>query len=130
MIVVEATLSFLGLGLPPPTADWGGMISERPELLPTAWWFIVFPGAALLITTLAFNLFGDGVRDAFDPRAERLHRRSEETVHGRFLIRRILPGLLVLWLITVAVFAPVLHRAEQRRAHAGRPAGDPGDGRR
>ncbi|EWT07931.1 ABC transporter permease [Intrasporangium chromatireducens Q5-1] len=72
VIVVEATLSFLGLGLPPPTADWGGMISESQNYYTVAWWFVVFPGAALLITTLAFNLFGDGVRDAFDPRSDRM----------------------------------------------------------
>jgi ABC-type dipeptide/oligopeptide/nickel transport system permease subunit len=72
VIVVEATLSFLGLGLAPPTADWGGMISEAQNYYTTAWWFIIFPGAALLITTIAFNLLGDGVRDAFDPRADRL----------------------------------------------------------
>ena len=71
VIVTQATLSFLGLGLPPPTADWGGMISEAQAYYTTAWWFILFPGLALLITTLAFNLFGDGVRDAFDPRADR-----------------------------------------------------------
>jgi peptide/nickel transport system permease protein len=72
VIVVQATLSFLGLGLPAPTADWGGMISESQTYYTTSWWFVVFPGAALLVTTLAFNLFGDGVRDAFDPRADRL----------------------------------------------------------
>ena len=72
VIVVQATLSFLGLGLPPPTADWGGMISESVQYYTVAWWFVFFPGAALLITTLAFNLFGDGVRDAFDPRTDRL----------------------------------------------------------
>ncbi|MFI5695609.1 ABC transporter permease [Kribbella sp. NPDC051586] len=71
VIVTQATLSFLGLGLPPPTADWGGMISASQNYYTTAWWFIMFPGLALLITTLAFNLFGDGVRDAFDPRADR-----------------------------------------------------------
>ena len=71
VIVTQATLSFLGLGLPPPTADWGGMINEAQNYYTTAWWFILFPGLALLITTLAFNLFGDGVRDAFDPRADR-----------------------------------------------------------
>ena len=71
VIVTQATLSFLGLGLPPPTADWGGMINESQNYYTTAWWFILFPGLALLITTLAFNLFGDGVRDAFDPRADR-----------------------------------------------------------
>jgi ABC-type dipeptide/oligopeptide/nickel transport system permease subunit len=72
VIVVEATLTYLGLGLPPPTADWGGMISDGQQYYTTAWWFIFFPGAALLLTTLAFNLFGDGVRDAFDPRSDQL----------------------------------------------------------
>lgn len=72
VIVVEATLSFLGLGLAPPTADWGGMISEAQNYYTTSWWFVVFPGAALLLTTLAFNLLGDGIRDAFDPRSDRL----------------------------------------------------------
>jgi ABC-type dipeptide/oligopeptide/nickel transport system permease subunit len=72
VIVVEATLSFLGLGLAPPTADWGGMISSAQNYYTTSWWFVVFPGAALLITTLAFNLLGDGIRDAFDPRSDRL----------------------------------------------------------
>jgi peptide/nickel transport system permease protein len=71
VIVTQATLSFLGLGLPPPTADWGGMISASQNYYTTSWWFILFPGIALLVTTLAFNLFGDGVRDAFDPRADR-----------------------------------------------------------
>ncbi|GAA4301807.1 peptide/nickel transport system permease protein [Actinomadura luteofluorescens] len=68
-IVAQASLSYLGLGLPPPTADWGGMISAGQKHYTTAWWYIVFPGAALLVTTVAFNLLGDGVRDAFDPRA-------------------------------------------------------------
>ncbi len=72
VIVVQATLSFLGLGLPPPTADWGGMISRAQNSYTTSWWFIAFPGGALVITTLAFNLFGDGVRDAFDPEADRM----------------------------------------------------------
>jgi ABC-type dipeptide/oligopeptide/nickel transport system permease subunit len=72
VIVVEATLTYLGLGLPPPTADWGGMISDGQQYYTTAWWFLIFPGAALLLTTLAFNLFGDGVRDAFDPRSDQL----------------------------------------------------------
>jgi ABC-type dipeptide/oligopeptide/nickel transport system permease subunit len=72
VIVVEATLAFLGLGLPPPTADWGGMLSDGQNYYTTAWWYLFCPGAALLITTLAFNLFGDGVRDAFDPRSDQL----------------------------------------------------------
>lgn len=72
VIIVQATLSFLGLGLPPPTADWGGMISDAQNYYTIAWWYIAFPGAALLITVLAFNLFGDGVADAFDPQTDRL----------------------------------------------------------
>nr|WP_273378493.1 ABC transporter permease [Actinopolymorpha pittospori] len=72
VIVVEATLSFLGLGVPPPTPTWGGMLNEAISYYQVAWWFIVFPGAALVITTLAFNLLGDGVRDAFDPGSDRL----------------------------------------------------------
>lgn len=73
VIVTEAALSFLGLGVPPPTPTWGNMISEAQSggLYLEAWWFLVFPSALLLVTTLAFNLFGDGVRDAFDPRAGR-----------------------------------------------------------
>jgi ABC-type dipeptide/oligopeptide/nickel transport system permease subunit len=70
-IVFEATLSFLGLGVVPPTASWGGMLSESIQYYQVAWWYVVFPGAALLITTLAFNLLGDGLRDAFDVRSER-----------------------------------------------------------
>lgn len=70
-IVGEATLSFLGVGVQPPTADWGQMISTASGMfLYGPWWYLVFPSVALLITTLAFNIFGDGVRDAFDPRGD------------------------------------------------------------
>jgi ABC-type dipeptide/oligopeptide/nickel transport system permease subunit len=72
VIIIQASLSFLGLGLQPPTADWGGMINESVAYYRTSWWFLFFPGMALLITTLAFNILGDGVRDAFDPRIDRL----------------------------------------------------------
>jgi peptide/nickel transport system permease protein len=71
-IVFEATLSFLGLGVVPPTPTWGNMLSDSQDFYQVAWWFPLFPGLALLLTTLAFNLLGDGVRDALDPRAERL----------------------------------------------------------
>lgn len=71
-IVSESTLSFLGLGVPAPTATWGGMLDGSLGYYRVAWWYLLFPGLALLITTLAFNLFGDGVRDAFDPRSDRL----------------------------------------------------------
>ena len=65
-IVFEATLSFLGLGVVPPTPSWGNMLAESLPFFSVAWWFVVFPGAALLLTTLAFNLLGDSVRDALD----------------------------------------------------------------
>lgn len=66
-IVFEATLSFLGLGIVPPTPSWGNMLAESIGYYRVAWWFVIFPGAALLTTTLAFNLLGDSVRDAFTP---------------------------------------------------------------
>jgi peptide/nickel transport system permease protein len=65
-IVFEATLSFLGLGIVPPTPSWGNMLAESLQYFQAAWWFVVFPGGALLATTLAFNLLGDSVRDALD----------------------------------------------------------------
>jgi len=72
-IVSEATLSFLGLGVPIPTATWGEMLSNSANgLYQVAWWYLVFPSLALLLTTLAFNLLGDGLRDALDPRADRV----------------------------------------------------------
>ena len=68
-IVSEASLSFLGVGVPPPTADWGAMISDASGFFQYGyWWFLFFPSVALLTTTLAFNIFGDSVRDALDPR--------------------------------------------------------------
>jgi ABC-type dipeptide/oligopeptide/nickel transport system permease subunit len=72
-IVGEATLSYLSVGVQPPTADWGQMISDAQGNY-HAWWFLVFPSLALLVTTLAFNIFGDGVRDAFDPRSDRMFK--------------------------------------------------------
>jgi peptide/nickel transport system permease protein len=71
-IAFMATLSFLGIGVVPPTPDWGNMISESLQYYRVAWWFVLFPGFALLITTLAFNLLGDAVRDALDPTTERI----------------------------------------------------------
>ncbi|OUN00754.1 MAG: peptide ABC transporter permease [Firmicutes bacterium ZCTH02-B6] len=67
-ILSAAGLSFLGLGAQPPVPDWGGMISQGRQFLRTAWWVGVFPGLAILITVLGFNLLGDGLRDALDPR--------------------------------------------------------------
>jgi len=71
-IAFEAVMSFLGLGIIPPTPSWGDMLAEAIGYYQVAWWFILFPGLALLATTLAFNLLGDSLRDALDPRGERL----------------------------------------------------------
>jgi len=71
-IVFEATLSYLGLGIQPPTASWGDILADAQNFFQTSWWYVVFPALFLLITTLAFNLLGDGVRDAMDPRTERV----------------------------------------------------------
>lgn len=68
-IRIEASLAFIGLGVPPPTATWGGMIREGLQYLTVASWVTVFPGLAVLVTVLAFNLIGDAMQDALDPRA-------------------------------------------------------------
>jgi len=67
-ILVEAGLSFLGLGVQPPTPSWGNMIADGRDALITAWWIATFPGLAIVFTVIAFNLLGDGLRDALDPR--------------------------------------------------------------
>jgi ABC-type dipeptide/oligopeptide/nickel transport system permease subunit len=67
-ILFEAALSFLGIGVQPPTASWGSMISDATGIFDTAWWFMTFPGLALLFTVLSFNLIGDGLQDALNPR--------------------------------------------------------------
>ena len=71
-IIFEATLSYLGLGIQPPTPSWGNILAGAQNYYSVAWWYLVFPALALLITTLAFNLLGDGIRDALDPASERL----------------------------------------------------------
>lgn len=68
-IIAEAGLSFLGLGISVPTASWGNLLSTAPQFYLTQPWLMVWPGLCILLTTLAFNLLGDGLRDAFDPRA-------------------------------------------------------------
>ncbi len=70
-ILFEAALSFLGVGIRPPTASWGQMIAAASPIFTTAWWYMVFPGAALVLTVLAFNLLGDGLQDALNPRNAR-----------------------------------------------------------
>jgi peptide/nickel transport system permease protein len=67
-IIYEAALSFLGVGVDPSTPSWGAMISDATTIFKEAWWFMTFPGLALLVTVLAFNLVGDGLQDALNPR--------------------------------------------------------------
>ena len=68
VIIVEASLSFLGAGIPPPTPSWGQMVADGRSHIAGAWWLSVMPGAAILLVVLAFNLFGDWLRDWLDPR--------------------------------------------------------------
>lgn len=67
-IVIEAALGFLGVGIPPPTPTWGNMLADSLTSLVPHWWLVFFPGLAITVTVLAFNLFGDGIRDTLDPR--------------------------------------------------------------
>jgi ABC-type dipeptide/oligopeptide/nickel transport system permease subunit len=67
-IVIEAALGFLGVGVPPPTPTWGNMLSDAITGLVPQWWLVLFPGLAITVTVLAFNLLGDGIRDSLDPK--------------------------------------------------------------
>jgi peptide/nickel transport system permease protein len=66
-ILIESALSYLGLGAQPPLPSWGNMVVEGRQFLASAWWIAAFPGLAIFLTVLGFNLFGDGLRDALDP---------------------------------------------------------------
>ena len=70
-ILFEAALSYLGLGVPPDQSSWGQILADATSLYDVAWWLMIFPGAFLVVTTLAFNLLGDGLRDALDVRTDR-----------------------------------------------------------
>ncbi len=72
VIILEASLSFLGAGIPPPIPAWGSMIAEGREFVTSAWWVSMFPGLAILLVVLAFNLLGDWLRDTFDPKLRQL----------------------------------------------------------
>ena len=72
MILAESALSFLGLGVQPPTPSWGSMINEGREYITSAWWLITFPGLVITVTVLAIGVLGDAVRDVIDP-----HLRSQ-----------------------------------------------------
>ena len=77
-ILFEAALSFLGVGVPPTTPSWGRMLAEGGENFTFAWWMMLFPGVFLFLTTLAFNLVGDGLRDSLDPRMSSLKRKTRK----------------------------------------------------
>ena len=70
-ILDAAALGFLGMGAQPPTPEWGTMLAEAREFILRAWWVVTFPGLAILVTVLAINLMGDGLRDALDPKLKR-----------------------------------------------------------
>ena len=67
-ILTESALSFLGFGVPPPTASWGEVLKQSQSYVDFAWWLVLFPGIAVFVTVVGFNLVGDGLRDAMDPR--------------------------------------------------------------
>jgi peptide/nickel transport system permease protein len=70
-ILTESALSFLGIGVQPPTPSWGNILTSGKDYIEFAWWLSLFPGLAILITVLAYNLLGEGIRDALDPRVNR-----------------------------------------------------------
>ena len=70
-MLTEASMSYLGIGIQPPMSSWGGMISEGQTYYRAAPWIVMYPGLALVLTVLSFNLLGDGLRDALDPRSRR-----------------------------------------------------------
>lgn len=80
VLLTLAGLSFLGLGAPVGTAEWGLMISQSEPLIYTAWWYAFFPGLAIVVTVLAFNLLGDGLRDVFDPTSRRWMAQEKKEV--------------------------------------------------
>jgi len=67
-VLTAAALGFVGIGAPPPSPEWGLMVSIGRQYMPEWWWISVFPGLAIFVTVLGFNLFGDGLRDILDPR--------------------------------------------------------------
>ena len=71
IIIIEASLSFLGIGVQPPTASWGSMVADGREFLFNAWWVGTFPGLSILALVLAINVASQGLRDAFDPRFQK-----------------------------------------------------------
>src|SRR5262249_52843606 len=81
VIVLEAALSFLGVGIPPPTPSWGVMVADGRGLIERAWWVSILPGIAILVTVLSLNMLGDWVRDRLDPKLRRVWRRLMMRTH-------------------------------------------------
>jgi peptide/nickel transport system permease protein len=74
VILIEATLSFLGVGIAPPTPAWGLMVAQGRDYLGSMWWISFFPGIAIMLTVMAFNFLGDWLRDYLDPRLRQLRQ--------------------------------------------------------
>ena len=74
LILTEASLSFLGIGIPPPTPAWGLMVAEGRQWLTTAWWISFFPGLAIFLVVMSLNFFGDWLRDKLDPRLRQIRQ--------------------------------------------------------
>jgi peptide/nickel transport system permease protein len=70
-VLTESALSFLGIGVQPPTPSWGNILAQGKNVLGIAWWLSLFPGIAILLTVLGYNLLGEGIRDAIDPRLKK-----------------------------------------------------------
>lgn len=83
VILAEAGLSYLGFGIQPPTPSWGNMVAEGRTFLRTAWWITVFPGLFIFLSVMAYNLIGDGLRDAFDPRMQAPGEATSKPPLGR-----------------------------------------------
>ncbi len=75
-ILTESALSFLGIGVQPPTPSWGNILAAGKDNIETAWWLSFYPGLAILITVLSYNLVGEGLRDALDPRLWEAERHN------------------------------------------------------
>ena len=101
-ILTEAALSFLGVGVQPPNASWGTIISDGNQLLYTRPWVAIAPGIMIVLTVLALNVLGDGIRDALDP-ARQAPSRGRDAL-APFIIRRLLWTALVMFVITLLVF--------------------------
>ena len=86
-ILTESGLSFLGLGVQPPHATWGNILNEGKDAIELAWWLSVYPGVAILVTVLSYNLLGEGIRDALDPRLRQSAGRVVSTGGASGILR-------------------------------------------